>query len=355
MMKFKILTAITLCFSWQISLANSLEWTTGDQEAFKESARVIEIFKLDLEFVQSLGRVMGRAPQYANRNAKQAEEKVLSDIAAAYYDALKTYSKNTTTFLSSLVETLDQQKLNESFAIDSSVWRYPIPKEAQYSWFEGLGDLAVTGVAGAVAMGSMDDGLEMTAGALAGANFIDFLTGFPGVNSDVQEQTLEVMENDDGDLQHIGVHAKKIHDLSVKYAISRVMAEEIKVELTYYTYLVDQLDQSAQKLSDLIAILNYGTNEAAYEAIKEMIREGKKTNQVAAELKSIAMRLGLKTKRYKNMSKDLIVTKLYEKLEGLHQTSRVLYQTIQRNDDIFEIILDTSKNVEIVQFFLSKS
>jgi|GEM_PF-1823026 len=350
-----IFLLLLIFFVWHPKDAISAEWTKKDEDAFKESARVIEIFKLDLEFVQSLGRVMGRAPQYASRNAKQAEEKVLSDIAASYYDALKSYSNNTATFLTYLAESLNDQNLSGSFQPDSGLWHYPVPQEAEYCWLEGIADLAATGMAGAVAAGGMDDGLKMTAGAVAGANFVDFITNIPGVESKVQEQTLDVVETKEGEIEQIGIYAKKIHDRSVKYAISRLLTEQILVELSYQQNLVDQFENSAQKLSDLIGILNYGTNEAAYKAIQEMIREGKNTAELARELKGIATRLSIYTNHYKTLPSELILPGLKSQIEKLNKETQMLFEQVERSASVFEIILDTSKNVEIVQFYLSKS
>ncbi len=354
-MKYLLLLLGCAMLIFYPTCSNASDWTSADQQAFKQSARVIEIFKLDLEFVQSLRRVMGRAPQYTNRNAKQAEQKVLSDIAASYYDALKSYSNNTTSFLTTLVRDLDNEDLSAVFQLDTAIWQFPIPQQAEYCWLQGITDLAAAGAGGAVAMGEMDDGLKMTAGAVAGANFVDFIRGIPGINTNVQEQTLDIVETQSGEIEQIGLYAKKIHDLSVKYAMSRLIVEDINIELTYYKHLVDKLDQSAQTISDLIAILNYGTNEAAYEAIQEMIAEGKKITHTSNELLTLAVRLGLKTQRYKLLPQTSLIPMLHVALDNLNQRIVLLQQRMQLHKEVFEVILDTSKNVEIVQFYLTNN
>ncbi|NTV47861.1 MAG: hypothetical protein HGB11_15385, partial [Chlorobiales bacterium] len=148
-------------------------WTKAQRSEFKKNARVIEVFKQDMEFVQSLRRVMGRAPEYSSPSGEKAEKKVLTDIAASYYDALKKYSENTSQFLNYLTDRLEKENLEAAYQVGDSVWVLPKPSSG-YDWVSGIGHLAAAGVAGA---GLASDNPALTAGAVVGSKLLNFVMG----------------------------------------------------------------------------------------------------------------------------------------------------------------------------------
>jgi len=328
------------------------DWNESDKQALKASVRVIEIFKQDLEFVQSLGRVMGRAPQYANRSsAKAAEEKVLNDIAASYYDALTKYSSVASRFLLHLVDDLKRINITAPLEIDSAIWVIPEGKEREYDLLRGVTDVLAVGAA---VGGAASDNAQLTSGAVAGANFVDFITELPGYDETVQVYSIDVEKDGAGNLVGIGEYAKKINELSVQVAMSRLLYDDIRVHLLLFENMIEEYDVSAQKLSDLISILNYGTNEAAYAAIKELIDEGKRITKLSRKLAYDAEKMSLKADYYAKNTRSYLHPSLNETLPGIAKKSDNIAKVLNQNEAIFELIVDTSKNVEIVQFYLEK-
>ncbi|ACF14811.1 hypothetical protein Ctha_2361 [Chloroherpeton thalassium ATCC 35110] len=343
-------------FAFVIPSATAIEtemqdWNDVDKQALKSSARVIEIFKQDLEFVQSLGRVMGRAPEYSNRSAAKAEEKVINDIAASYYDALTQYSSVASKFLIHLVADLKQIEISKSLEVDSTIWLVPSGKEPEYSVLRGITDVLA---AGAAVGGAASDNIALTSGAVAGANLVDFITELPGYDKNLQVNAVDVERDESGKLIGVGEYAKKINDLSVQVAMSRLLYDDSRVQLLLFENMIDDYDASAQKLSDLISILNYGTNEAAYAAIKELIEEGKWIAKLSRKLADEAEKMHLRTNHYAQNSHAYLLPSLAKCLPEISEKSNKISRILNQNEAIFELIVDTSKNVEIVQFYLQK-
>jgi predicted patatin/cPLA2 family phospholipase len=67
------------------------------------------------------------------------------------------------------------------------------------------------------------------------------------------------------------------------------------------------------------------------------------------------VRLGLKTHSYKQLPQTSILPMLHVALDNLNQRIELLQQRMQLHKEVFEVILDTSKNVEIVQFYLTNN
>lgn len=328
---------------------NDSLWTKAQRNELKKNARVIEIFKQDLEFVQSLRRVMGRAPEYSSPSGDKAEKKVLSDIAASYYDALKNYSENTSQFLNYFTDRLEKEALDVAYPVQDSVWAFPKPSSG-YDWVSGIGHLAAAGVAGA---GLATDNPALTAGAVIGSELLGFVMGIPGLNQNANVNTVDVVRENDGSVKEIGEYARKIQELSVQVALSRMAYDETKASLKRYKMLIARMDTAAQNLEWMISILNYGTNEAAYTAIQKVIREGKSVNQSAEEVRQIAENLQFKSAQLSGESRAYLLPGLPEKYDQLLARSQNVKRAVDENQDILELMLDTAKNIEIVQFYLS--
>ncbi|NTW50525.1 MAG: hypothetical protein HGB19_12505 [Chlorobiales bacterium] len=325
-------------------------WTKAQSSEFRKNARVIEVFKQDLEFVQSLRRVMGRAPEYSSPSGEKAEKKVLSDIAASYYDALKNYSENTSQFLNYFTDRLEKEALESAYQVEDSAWSLPKPNATEFDWLSGAGHLVAAGAAGA---GLATDNPALTAGAVLGSELLELVTGIPGVNQNATLSTVDVVRSKDGRVQEIGEYAKKIQDLSVQIAVSRTAHDETKASLKRYKMLVAQIDSAAQNLEWMMSILSYGTNEAAYMAIQKVVRDGKSVPQSAEEVRQLAEALRFKSAQLSGESRAYLLPSLPEKYDRLSARAENVRRFVMENQDILELMLDTAKNIEIVQFYLS--
>lgn len=325
-------------------------WTKSKRNELRKNARVIEVFKQDLEFVQSLRRVMGRAPEYSNPSGDKAEKKVLSDIAAAYYDALKNYSENTSEFLDYFTDRLEKEALESAYQVEDSVWALPKPGTAEFDWLSGAGHIAAAGVAGA---GLATDNPALTAGAVVGSELMALITGIPGVNENATIGTVDVVRSKDGRVQQIGEYAKKIQELSVQFAVSRTAHDETMASLKRYRKLITHIDSAAQNLEWMMSLLSYGTNEAAYAAIQKVVREGKSVPQSADEVRQLAEALRFRSGELSGSSRGYLLPGLPEKYDRLSVRAENIRRFVLENQDTLELMIDTAKNIEIVQFYLS--